>query len=114
LIAEVLVLIGTIVIAIAIITANVDTRARQDPRDAHEGILMAQIVTRAVTSTVTITMMAESDITVREIVIVIVIARESEIVTGIVTGEAREKKIVLKEGRNGEKLSALSVLVVQQ
>jgi hypothetical protein len=73
---------------------------------------MAQIVTRAVTSTVTITMMAESDITVREIVIVI--ARESEIVTGIVTGEAREKKIVLKEGRNGEKLSALSVLVVQQ
>jgi hypothetical protein len=103
---------------IAIITVNVDTRARQDLRDAHEGILMVQIVTRAAISTVTITMMAESDITVREIVTVTVTARESEIATGIatgiVTGEARGKKIVLKEERNGEKLSALSVLVAQQ
>jgi hypothetical protein len=100
----------------AMIIAIGDDWAHLGHPDAHEGILMAGIVTHAATSMVITTTMVASAIIAREIVTVIVIAteREKEIETAIVIEEVQGEKTAPKGERNGAKLSVRLALEVQQ
>jgi hypothetical protein len=112
----------TVIATIVMIIATVDDWVLLGRPDAHEDILIAETVTRAATDMVITTTMVASAITVREIVIMIAIEIEIEIETAsetetgivIVIEEVQGGKIALKGERNGERLSALLELEVQQ